>query len=60
MDPNTTLLWVLQAIADKRRGDAIDALIDLAGWLRNRGFLPNARTVAAEFLDRATNDGPTP
>lgn len=41
MDPNACLARFLDALRDKDRNEAYDALQDLAEWIGRDGFLPD-------------------
>lgn len=40
MDPDTTYNLIQDAIANKNRDEAVQALEDLADWLKKGGFFP--------------------
>ena len=53
MDPNATLLQLLEHIAEGERDGAMDALDTLRDWLIGGGFLPEkAAKDLTEGLDR--------
>jgi hypothetical protein len=50
MDPDTTLLWLLEGIAANDCDKVCTALDDLRVWIENGGFLPDVRKVADQFI----------
>lgn len=41
MDPNATLIRLLEAIGDRQFAEAREALADLRGWISRGGFMPD-------------------
>lgn len=41
MDPNATVLFIHQSIGDGSYREAMDACVDLRGWIERGGFLPD-------------------
>jgi hypothetical protein len=52
MDPTATLIALLDAIGDKDRDGASNALDDLMSWIERGGFVPNVEAAIETLKER--------